>query len=144
MSITSNGDLHVRRAAAALAVISAGLHVSVLGGHAASSVPITVVTVSMIVGCVYCARHLWVGGAVHDWGLVAIMNTGMIAMHLIVTGPRSGGEGHGHGRAQVASSAPSTESMDSFMVAALACTALEVVLATSVLFYVTRSRDPSS
>ncbi|MBC2640154.1 MULTISPECIES: hypothetical protein [unclassified Rhodococcus (in: high G+C Gram-positive bacteria)] len=131
-----------RRAAAALAVATAGLHAATLGEHATSSPTVGVVTVAMIFGCLYCARHLWMRGSQRDWGLVALMNVGMIALHLTVMSPGSGGGGH-HGHAMhAAASAPVTHAMAPAMSAALATAAIEAVIAVTVLFYTTRSDLP--
>ncbi|MFD9663672.1 hypothetical protein ACFWAY_18920 [Rhodococcus sp. NPDC059968] len=128
----------LRRAAAALAVAAAGLHAASLGEHATSSPLIGLVTVAMIFGCLYCARHLWVRGSHRDWGLVALMNVGMIALHLTVMSPGAGGGGH-HGHAMhAAASASMGHSMSTPMAAALATAALEAVVAVTVLFYQTR------
>jgi len=128
----------LRRAAAALAVAAAGLHAASLGEHATSSPMLGPVTIAMIFGCLYCARHLWMRGSHRDWGLVALMNVGMIALHVTVMSPGSGGGGH-HGHAMhPAASAPMGHSMSAPMAAALATAALEAVVAVTVLFYKTR------
>ncbi|MFC9762016.1 hypothetical protein [Rhodococcus jostii] len=128
----------LRRAAAALAVAAAALHAASLGEHATSSPMVGMVTVAMIFGCLYCARHLWMSGSHRDWGLVAMMNVGMIALHVTVMSPGSGGGGH-HGHAMhAAASAPMGHSMSTPMAAALATAALEAVVAVTVLFYQTR------
>ncbi|MGV9861131.1 hypothetical protein [Rhodococcus koreensis] len=131
-----------RRAAAALAVATAGLHAATLGEHAAASPMVGVVTVAMILGCLYCAGHLWMRGSQRDWGLVAMMNVGMIALHLTVMSPGSGGGGH-HGHAMhAAASAPMAHAMSTPMAAALATAALEAVVAVTVLFYRSRLDQP--
>ncbi|CAG7585453.1 MULTISPECIES: hypothetical protein [Rhodococcus] len=137
-SIARRTSHWLRRAAAALAVAAAGLHAASLGEHATSSPLVAVVTVAMIFGCLYCARHLWMRGSHRDWGLVALMNVGMIALHVTVMSPGSGGGGH-HGHAMhAAAPAPMGHSMSTPMVAALATAALEAVIAVTVLFYQTR------
>ncbi|MEN0138394.1 MAG: hypothetical protein AAGC80_24795 [Rhodococcus sp. (in: high G+C Gram-positive bacteria)] len=131
-----------RRAAAGLAVATAGLHAATLGEHAAASPMVGVVTVAMIVGCLYCAGHLWMRGSQRDWGLVAMMNVGMIALHLTVMSPGSGGGSH-HGHAMhAAASAPMTHAMSPTMSVALATAALEAVVAVTVLFYRSRLDQP--
>ena len=127
----------LRRAAAALAVAAAALHAASLGEHATSSPLVAVVTVAMIFGCLYCARHLWMRGSHRDWGLVALMNVGMIALHVTVMSPGSGGGHHGHAM-HAAASAPMGHSMSTPMAAALATAALEAIVAVTVLFYQTR------
>ena len=129
-----------RRAAAALAVATAGLHAATLGEHAASSPMVGLVTVAMILGCLYCAGHLWMRGSQRDWGLVALMNVGMIALHLTVMSPGSGGGHHGH-TMHAAASAPMGH-LSTPMAAALATAALEAVVAVTVLFYRTRLDQP--
>ncbi|PBC48403.1 hypothetical protein CJ179_16330 [Rhodococcus sp. ACS1] len=130
-----------RRAAAALAIATAGLHAATLGEHAAASPMVGVVTVAMILGCLYCAGHLWMRGSQRDWGLVAMMNVGMIALHLTVMSPGSGGGHHGHAM-HAAASAPTAHAMSTPMAAALATAALEAVVAVTVLFYRSRLDQP--
>ena len=69
-----------RRACAALALSSAGLHAAMLG-HA-SNVVAGVLLAAMIVACVYCARDLWLRGTLRAWCVVGLMNIAMIAVHL--------------------------------------------------------------
>ena len=126
----------LRRAAAALALISAGLHAASLGGHATSLTPRLVIA-AMIVGCLFCARHLWVRGSHRDWGLVAIMNVGMIAVHAMMMRPESVGTNH-HEHPVTAVSVSMDHSMPPLMVTALVTAAVEAVLAVTVLFYQTR------
>lgn len=99
------------------------------------------VTVAMILGCLYCAGHLWMRGSQRDWGLVAMMNVGMIALHLTVMSPGSGGGHHGH-TMHAAASAPMGQSLSAPMAAALATAALEAVVAVTVLFYRSRLDQP--
>ncbi|MEE2033711.1 hypothetical protein [Rhodococcus chondri] len=127
----------LRRPAAALAVVSAALHAVSLVGYAAYSPTISVMTVAMILGCLYCARHLWVRGSPWDWCLVAMMNVGMIALHLALMSPGSGGGHHGNVM-QGAASASVSHPMSGPMAAALATAALESVIAATMLFYETR------
>ena len=65
-----------RRACAALALSSAGLHAAMLG-HA-SNVVAGVLLAAMIVACVYCARDLWLRGSLRAWCVVGLMNIAMI------------------------------------------------------------------
>ena len=69
-----------RRACAALALTSAGLHAAMLG-HA-SNVVAGALLAAMIVACVYCARDLWLRGTLRAWCVVGLMNIAMIALHL--------------------------------------------------------------
>ena len=61
-----------RRACAALALSSAGLHAAMLG-HA-SNVVAGVLLAAMILACVYCARDLWLRGTLRAWCVVGLMN----------------------------------------------------------------------
>src|SRR6476619_2619882 len=74
------GPVLGRRACAALALSSAGLHAAMLG-HA-SNVVAGVLLAAMIVACVYCARDLWLRGSLRAWCVVGLMNIAMIAVHL--------------------------------------------------------------
>ncbi|MGZ8815278.1 MAG: hypothetical protein ACXWZI_15145 [Mycobacterium sp.] len=58
-----------RRACAALAAASAGLHAAMLG-HS-SSVIAAGQLATMIVACLYCARELWRDGTARAWVVVA-------------------------------------------------------------------------
>ena len=61
-------------------------------GHVTNVVAMAV-TVAMLVGCLYCARDLWLRGTIHGWLTVALMNFAMIAIHLPASAV------HHHGRA---------------------------------------------
>jgi hypothetical protein len=113
-----------RRACAALALSSAGLHAAMLG-HA-SNVVAGVLLAAMIVACVYCARDLWLRGTLRAWCIVGLMNIAMIAVHLPAPA-------HHHG-VQAAASPQST-----VMVLATAIAAVEVTVAIAVLYYRTRA-----
>ncbi len=69
-----------RRACAALAVGSAGLHAAMVG-HAGSAVA-TGLMALMIAACLYCGLELWHGGSDRAWVVVALMNLAMVAVHL--------------------------------------------------------------
>ena len=74
------GPVLGRRACAALALTSAGLHAAMLG-HA-SNVVAGGLLAAMIVACVYCARDLWLRGTLRAWCAVGLMNIAMIAVHM--------------------------------------------------------------
>jgi NADH:ubiquinone oxidoreductase subunit K len=112
-----------RRACAALALSSAGLHAAMLG-HA-SNVVAGGLLAAMIVACVYCARDLWLRGTLRAWCVVGLMNIAMIAVHLPAPG-------HHHG-VHAAASQQST-----LMSLATAIAAVEVAVAMAVLYYRTR------
>ena len=113
-----------RRACAALALSSAGLHAAMLG-HA-SNVVAGVLLAAMILACVYCARDLWLRGTLRAWCVVGLMNIAMIAVHLP---PPS----HHHGMQAASAAQEST-----LMGLATAVAAVEVVVAMAVLYYRTR------
>jgi nanoRNase/pAp phosphatase (c-di-AMP/oligoRNAs hydrolase) len=117
-----------RRACALLAVCSAALH-AVMLGHA-GSVAVAALLVAMVGVCLFCAWELWRHGSLRAWMLVALMNLGMVAVHL--TG---GGHHHAAARTLPAATSPST-----LMTIATAIAAVEVAAATTVLFYRTRGR----
>jgi len=114
-----------RRACAALALSSAGLH-AVMLGHA-SNVVAGGLLAAMIVACVYCARDLWQRGSLRAWCVVGLMNIAMIAVHLPAPV-------HHHG----AHAAAGQQSM--LMGLATAIAAVEVTVAIAVLYYRTRRR----
>jgi hypothetical protein len=111
-----------RRACAALALSSAGLHAAMLG-HA-SNVVAGGLLAAMIVACVYCARDLWLRGTLRAWCVVGLMNIAMIAVHLPAPA-------HHH----VAHAATQQSTL---MGLATAIAAVEVTVAIAVLYYRTR------
>jgi hypothetical protein len=114
-----------RRACAALALTSAGLHAAMLG-HV-SNVVAGVLLAAMIVACVYCARDLWLRGTLRAWCVVGLMNIAMIAVHLPMPA-------HHHDMHMAAVGQQST-----LMGLATGVAALEVVVAIAVLYYRTRA-----
>ena len=114
-----------RRACAALALTSAGLHAAMLG-HS-SNVVAGVLLAAMIVACVYCARDLWLRGTLRAWCVVGLMNIAMIAVHLPMPA-------HHHDMHMAAVGQQST-----LMGLATGVAALEVVVAIAVLYYRTRA-----
>jgi hypothetical protein len=113
-----------RRACAALALSSAGLHAAMLG-HA-SNVVAGALLAAMIVACVYCARDLWLRGSLRAWCVVGLMNIAMIAVHMPMPA-------HHHGMHMAAMGQQST-----LMSLATAIAAVEVTVAMAVLYYRTR------
>jgi NADH:ubiquinone oxidoreductase subunit K len=117
------GPVVGRRACAALALTSAGLHTAMLG-HA-SNVVAGGLLAAMIVACVYCARDLWLRGTLRAWCLVGLMNIAMIAMHMPMPA-------HHHG---IHASAGQQSTL---MGLATAIAAVEAAVAMAVLYYRTR------
>jgi len=113
-----------RRACAALALSSAGLHAAMLG-HTSNVVAGGLLAV-MIVACVYCARDLWLRGTLRAWCVVGLMNIAMIAVHLPMPA-------HHHGMHMASMGQQST-----LMGLATGVAAVEVVLAIAVLYFRTR------
>lgn len=122
-----------RRTCAVGAMCSAALHGFSLGQ--AANAAAAALMVAMIVGCLYCARDLWLHDGLQGWTLVAVMNLVMIAIHLPAT---SAHHHHGGGSAFAAAAPQSTA-----MTLATAFAASEAIVATAVLFYRTR-RTPMS
>ena len=110
----------LRRACAALAVASAGLHAAMLG-HASSLIAAGLLT-AMIVACLYCARELWRAGTARAWVVVALMNLAMIAVHLPAPA-------HHHGAPIAAAPPPST-----LMAVATLLAFAEVIAAAAALY----------
>src|ERR1700754_1800806 len=68
-----------RRACALLAACSAVLHgITILHTKTPAA---ALLMLGMGAACLYCARELWIHGAIRTWVLVATMNVAMIAMH---------------------------------------------------------------
>ena len=117
------GPVLGRRACAALALTSAGLHAAMLG-HA-SNVVAGGLLAAIIVACVYCARDLWLRGTLRAWCVVGLMNIAMIAMHMPMPA-------HHHG---IHASAGQQSTL---MGLATAIAAVEAAVAMAVLYYRTR------
>jgi hypothetical protein len=117
-----------RRVCALMAACSAALH-AVMLGHAGSPA-VAVLLVGMLGVCLFCAWELWSDGSLRAWTLVALMNLGMVAIHMK-------GAAHQHGTAL---SLPAASSPSTLMTVATAIAAVEVAAATTVLFYRTRGR----
>ena len=113
-----------RRACAALALTSAGLHAAMLGYT--SNVLAGVLLAAMIGACVYCARDLWMRGTLRAWCVVGLMNIAMIAVHLPMPA-------HHHGMHGAATGPQST-----LIGLATAIAAVEAAAAIAVLYYRTR------
>ena len=119
-----------RRACAALAVGSAGLHAAMLG-HASNLLAAGLLA-TMIAGCLYCARELWRDGTARAWVVVALMNLAMIVLHLPAPG-------HHHGTSHATAAPPST-----LMAVATLVALTEVVAATAALYVGSRGRAITS
>ncbi|WP_123023437.1 hypothetical protein [Mycolicibacterium stellerae] len=126
MSAAGISSVVARRTAAGLAAISAGLH-GVMLGHVGSAAA-AVLIAGMVGACLYCAWELWASGTTRAWCLVALMNLGMVAVHL----PMSGSHHITH--AQVEAVVPQSMIMTSATVLSM----VEVLVAVAVLCYRTR------
>ena len=122
-----------RRACALLAACSAMLHGISLVDSA--NIAATVLMVALLAACLFCARDLWARGPLRAWVLVALMNLAMIAIHT----PASAAHHHGGGGVAAAPAHHST-----VMTLATAFAAVEVVVATAVLYYRIRGVRPTS
>lgn len=116
-----------RRACAALALSSAGLHAAMLG-HA-SNVVVGGLLAAMIVACVYCARDLWLRGTLRAWCVVGLMNIAMIAVHMPAPS-------HHHG---IQMATPGQQ--PTLMGLATAIATVEVAVAMAVLYYRSRQNE---
>jgi hypothetical protein len=117
-----------RRVYAASAVCSAVLH-GISLGHVGSAVAALLMMV-MVIGCLYCARDIWLRGTVRAWVLVASMNLAMIAIHL----PMSFTHHHGGG---IGAASPMPDSTAMTLATVLAV--FEVSVAAVVLYARTRA-----
>ena len=118
-----------RRMCALLAAASALLHVVMLG--VAANLAAGVVLAAMIVGCLYCAAHLWQRGTSGGWCAVALMSLAMVALHTPMPA-------HHHGAGVAPVSAPV---MSSVMALAVVLALTEATIAAAVLYYRTRHRS---
>jgi hypothetical protein len=98
-------------------------------GHAV----VTVLIVAMAAACLYCARELWSAGSPRVWCIVAVMNLGMVAVHWSMPG-------HHHGQA-VTASGVQAGTTSTVMVLATSLSIVEAVIATVVLWVMTRRRS---
>jgi hypothetical protein len=126
MSIASTFGVIGRRACAVLAAGSAGLHAVMLGD--AANIAVGVVMAGMIVGCLYCARDLWLRGTLGVWCVVALMNLAMIAIHVPLPA-------HHHVAGMVVAG-----HQPPIMAAATVISLVEAAAAAAVLYYRTRGR----
>ena len=129
MCVTSASTLG-RRACAALAVVSAGLHAAMLG-HASNPISAGLLA-AMIAACLYCARELWRDGTERAWVVVALMNLAMIALHLPAPA-------HHHGGPSAEAAPPST-----LMAVATLLALTEVIGAAAALRIGSRGRTITS
>ncbi|KQS69170.1 hypothetical protein [Modestobacter sp. Leaf380] len=92
--------LPLGQAAAVLAVGSAGVHLALAGSGDLSALAMAL----MALVCLPCSLHLWRAPTASVWGLTALVDLGMLAVHL----PMVVGTGHAgmHG-AHTAASGPS-------------------------------------
>ncbi|MGW0159477.1 hypothetical protein ACWDUN_09155 [Mycobacterium sp. NPDC003323] len=115
-----------RRVCAVLAVISAVLHLAMLG-HA-GSVLLAAAIAAMALTCLFCGFELWRGGSVRTWCVVAVMSLAMVGVHWSVPS-------HSHGAVDLP-----VEPMSALMVVATTVSVIEAVTATAVLWVLTRRR----
>ncbi|CDO31992.1 hypothetical protein [Mycolicibacterium porcinum] len=125
MSAVHTSAVLGRRACAALAACSAALH-AVMLGHSGSLVAGAVLG-AMIIGCLYCAGHLWRRGTPAVWCTIALMSLAMIALHTPMPA-------HHHG---VVAPVHASAMMSTATLLAVA----EVVIAAAVLTVSTRHRS---
>lgn len=96
----------------------------------------TALLLAMAVACLYCAAELWIRDTDRAWVLVAVMNLGMIAVHLPTAG------GHHSGAQASAVTVPTVTPMATPMAVATAFAIAEAVLATVVLAHRSRRYSP--
>ena len=118
-----------RRACAIGAVCSAAVHGLMLGSVGS---PVALLVIAMIAACLYCAKDLWSVGSTRAWCLVAVMNLGMVAVHLSIPG-------HHHG-AIVGRAVPAS----TLMTVAVTLSLVEAAVAAAVLYVKTRRNAVSS
>jgi hypothetical protein len=133
MSVVHTSAVLGRRVCAGLAVCSAVLH-GVMVGHAGNPVTAAII-LAMMATCLYCARDLWVAGSLRAWGLVAAMNLGMIVVHCSLPA-------HQHGT-PLTTGLGVVAPMPTVMTLAIAISAVEVAVATAVLYRHSRDRARS-
>jgi hypothetical protein len=117
-----------RRACAFLTASSAVLH-GIAALHA-DILAAAVLMSAMGVACLFCARELWMHGALRTWTLVAMMNIAMIAVHTPFTSD------HMHGGGAAVAVMPMHHSM--VMTAAMALASVEAMIATAVVYRLSR------
>ncbi|MEN4477560.1 hypothetical protein [Mycolicibacterium cosmeticum] len=120
-----------RRLCAAAAAGSAALHATMIG-HAAGPV-LALLIVAMAAACLFCAYELWRGCGPRTWLVVAVMNLAMIAVHWSMPA-------HHHGTPVAGPAEP----MPALMGLATTVSLTEAVIATAVLYALTRRRNASA
>lgn len=118
-----------RRTCALLAVLSAVLHLTMLG-HASSAV-VAVLIAAMASVCLFCGYELWRAGSLRTWCVVGVMSLAMVAAHLSLPG---------HRHAEQPVSAPAAEPMSMLMGLATTVSLAEAIIAGVVLWMATRRR----
>jgi hypothetical protein len=117
-----------RRMCAVLAACSGALHgISIVN---AGNMAVAALTGGMGLVCLYCARELWMQGALRAWTLVAVMNIAMIAVHAPFA------SGHQHGGSVAVAAMPTHHS--TAMTAATVLAAVEALIATAVIYRLSR------
>ena len=127
----------VRRTSACLAAGSAGLHAWAAADHPPATAASSVLLAAMVIGCFYCAWHLWRRGVVRDWAVVAVMSAAMLVLHSATGDSAIGHKGH-HSALSVTSHA---ESMSPVMGAATVTAFAELLIAFVVVFRATRRTE---
>jgi hypothetical protein len=122
--MTAHAAVLGRRACSLLAACSAVLH-GITSLHTHSPVA-AVVMAGMAAACLYCARELWIQGAVRTWVLVAVMNIAMIGIHTPFVAA------HHHGEGTAAAAVPMHSSW--LMTLATALAGVEAIIATAVVY----------
>ncbi|TRW80308.1 hypothetical protein FK535_19995 [Mycolicibacterium sp. 018/SC-01/001] len=118
-----------RRLCATAAAGSALLHATMIL-HAANPV-LALLILAMAGACLFCACELWRTCGPRTWAVVAVMNLAMIAVHWSVPA-------HHHGTAVPLPERP----MSALMGLATTVSVVEALIAASVLYAITRGRDP--
>lgn len=119
-----------RRTCALLGAGSALLHAVMLGSSANPAAG--AVLGVMIVGCLFCAAHLWQRGTSAIWCTIALMNLAMVALHMPMPS-------HHHGVVLAGAAMPAPASaMAAVMTLAVVLALTEATIAAVVLYYRTR------
>lgn len=129
------------RAAAALALATAAVHLLLLRGSASTQ---ALVMAAMALACLPCAWHLWRSPTVRVWAVTAALDAAMGGLHLRMLGGHDGAATGGEPMAGMAHAHDAAATGSGLMWLALALVAAQLaVAATASLHTGVRSRKPA-
>ncbi|MFE9323455.1 hypothetical protein ACIHDR_40835 [Nocardia sp. NPDC052278] len=124
---TRPGTIILGRLLAIGSIASSGLHLAGVGAHGLLH---GLVVLTMTLACLRCVPALWIRPCTDAFGLAALLNLVMVAVHFSMS--TAGGHVH-HG-----ANAPANGSLDPLQAVTLGAAVFEALFATSVVFAMAR------